>query len=598
MNEKLQAISNKITTIHRKIFYPLLGNIGISKENRVAIEIGKDFISICKFDGKNKISKFFNEKLDISKNAKLDDNSLEYETQIAGIVKKHKLKGLEVNVIIPNSLCSIKSISMPVEDESNLDPEDMLYAALEKQTEDNEFWKTFNELSDLSSDKEISHQIISKNEETQEISIVVAITDKEKISAYKNILTNCGLKPNIFEPKCFSIVNSILINKNEKEPYNFGVFHYGNDDNYFISVSNNSFQFLENEITRADKILLDQAEKLTDASGPFWTEVYERVFQTPASLVESDSFEAEGQEIPDQNEKMNEIYFYTDVDETKNFFQALKNKFNEIKIKTISLIPGDAVSDEELKENLLNNKIFTLDKKTQKTFPETYLDINQVFPLLGASLRYINPFNIKNKFIPKYNINLDSNSLKLMEQRKIRTSNYVLNLVLSFFLVVFGSIVYLNVPTYLQKAKTLKEHKLVVSKYDSTMKEIQAASKKFKKIENDSKIMNEVLNMSGQYHKVVTETPNIVPKGVKIKKIEFADKDHAIFEGHALTDYDLNVFLENLRLAIGNPDISDLNFAELTVEGENDDTVSEQDSESDNGEDIELFRKFIIKVNL
>ena len=172
---------------------------------------------------------------------------------------------------------------MPVEDESNLDPEDMLYAALEKQTEDNEFWKTFNELSDLSSDKEISHQIISKNEETQEISIVVAITDKEKISCYKNILTNCGLKPNIFEPKCFSIVNSILINKNEKEPYNFGVFHYGNDDNYFISVSNNSFQFLENEITRADKILLDQAEKLSDASGPFWTEVYERVFQTPAS---------------------------------------------------------------------------------------------------------------------------------------------------------------------------------------------------------------------------------------------------------------------------------------------------------------------------
>ena len=117
--------------------------------------------------------------------------------------------------------------------------------------------------------------------------------------------------------------------------------------------------------------------------------------------------------------------------------------------------------------------------------------------------------------------------------------------------------------TWLKIKYTLKEHKLVVSKYDSTMKEIQAASKKFKKIENDSKIMNEVLNMSEQYHEVVTETPKIVPKGVKIEKIEFTDKDHATFEGHALTDYDLNVFLENLRLAIGNPDIADLNFAEL-----------------------------------
>ena len=73
-------------------------------------------------------------------------------------------------------------------------------------------------------------------------------------------------------------------------------------------------------------------------------------------MMESDEFSEENEEIPDQNEKMNEIYFYTDVDETKNFFQALKNKFNEIKIKTISLIPGDVVSDEELKENLLNNK--------------------------------------------------------------------------------------------------------------------------------------------------------------------------------------------------------------------------------------------------
>ena len=80
---------------------------------------------------------------------------------------------------------------MPVEDENNLDPEDMLYAALEKQTEDNEFWKTFNELSDLSSDKEISHQVVAKNEDTQEISIVVAITDKEKIKIYKDILKNC-----------------------------------------------------------------------------------------------------------------------------------------------------------------------------------------------------------------------------------------------------------------------------------------------------------------------------------------------------------------------------------------------------------------------
>ena len=156
----------------------------------------------------------------------------------------------------------------------------------------------------------------------------------------------------------------------------------------------------------------------------------------------------------------------------------------------------------------------------------------------------------------------------------------------------------MNVPTYLAKSKTLKEHKIIVNQYDNAMKEIQIANQKFRNIDKESKIMNEVLNMSGQYHKVVTETPNIVPDGVKIEKIEFADKGHAIFEGHALTDYDLNVFLENLRLAIGNPDISDLNFAELQQELNQQDQTNEQDADNNDGDKIELFRKFKIQVNL
>ena len=106
MKEKLQAISSKISTIHRKIFYPLLGNIGLSKENRVAVEIGNDFISVCQFDGKNQIKKFFNEKLEISNNGNIQDNQFEYESQISEIVKKNKLTGLEVNVIIPNSFAA------------------------------------------------------------------------------------------------------------------------------------------------------------------------------------------------------------------------------------------------------------------------------------------------------------------------------------------------------------------------------------------------------------------------------------------------------------------------------------------------------------
>ena len=94
-----------------------------------------------------------------------------------------------------------------------------------------------------------------------------------------------------------------------------------------------------------------------------------------------------------------------------------------------------------------------------------------------------------------------------------------------------------------------------------------------------------------RYSQLIFETANSVPRGVEIKAIEFTNSEATIYyEGHALTDYDLNVFIENIKTNIGDPDITMLNQS----------VVSPQTSTPDNNEKVNTLslRNFKIKVNL
>ena len=52
MNEKLENFKNKILSFLLKIFSPILGKQAISKEDRFAIELDDEGISICKYNRK------------------------------------------------------------------------------------------------------------------------------------------------------------------------------------------------------------------------------------------------------------------------------------------------------------------------------------------------------------------------------------------------------------------------------------------------------------------------------------------------------------------------------------------------------------------
>ena len=606
MKEKLLAFKEKFLQAFRKFMYPLLGGISISKEKRVAIEIQQDNISVCQFDGKNQIKQFFNEKLEISTDKNIENASETYEQKILKIVKKNKLKGYEANLIFPTSYSKIRLINIPIAEEDAASSDDVIFYNFSKNAQAHEFWEKYEELGEIKETDEISHYIVSKNDATLELSVIVAITEKEKILSFKNVLKNCGINANLIEPKLFSIINSILIKKQEIKPFHFGILEYTNNKSYFAIVSDTSIKLTEVQISRSDQVLLKQLEKMASPDGPFWSEVFERSLQNINSLIEETNND-ENNEI-----KVKELYFYSEEDKINNFITGLKNKFQDIIIKEISLISGNMAEPEleikdnlveydTLKENLLENKTIKLSKKVQKTFPVTYIDINKAFPLIGSSLRYLNAFNIKKKFLPKFQINLNPENFKYLENNKIKTSNYLLNSITVLLLFIFSGLIALNLPVYFEKSKVLKQHPSVVQKYDQTLNEIKKISGKYKKIEADTKLASEVQNVNNEYYKLVKNTPSIVPDGVKLNKLEFLD-NQAVFEGHAITDYDLNMFVQNIRDTIGRPDITKLNIAVIVNDDSQSAPIEQSESTSNNNQQVSQntssFRNFKIEVDL
>ena len=67
MNEKLENLKKKILLFLLKIFSPILGKQAISKENRFAIELDDEGISVCKYNqGSKTITNLHQEEFNLA----------------------------------------------------------------------------------------------------------------------------------------------------------------------------------------------------------------------------------------------------------------------------------------------------------------------------------------------------------------------------------------------------------------------------------------------------------------------------------------------------------------------------------------------------
>ena len=587
MNEKLENLKKKILLFLLKIFSPILGKQAISKENRFAIELDDEGISICKYNqGSKTITNLHHEKFNLAGNTSLfnEDDQVYYSQKIVHILKEQKLLEKEATVILPTSETIIKTINIPLMDQETFD----------LQTSDIEFWKTFEELSDIIDNKIFSFQPLAINEETQEQEVVICLIEREKVEKLNKILRQSGVKPTIYEPKCFSLINTIFANQKDNKSNEFAFLEYGEKENYLITVTQNKFVFAINNITRADIILIKQLEKMPDPSGPFWSEVFERSIQDVRGNLMDDEWK--GSE--EKTTIFRNLYVHTDLEQSEKYLNGLQSKLPDFTIKPLTL--NNAKSDESKFENILTNKKIKFSKKLIKKFNQDNILEDKLYPVIGASLRLFNPFNIKENLFLRFKQNLYPYKDQLINNRKIQATSGSLSMVLILLLLIFSSIIGLNIPKYLEKNQLLASHPAVVNDYNSLMEEIKTSSSKVKKIEKEKELAEKLIVKTDNFSRIIIETPKIVPNGVELQKVDYIKNDSVVFyEGYALTDYDLNLFLNNIKKRVGNPDITSLSLAELTETIEINNEGNEEDQQIIvPSEDVLKLRNFKIKVEL
>ena len=449
-------------------------------------------------------------------------------------------------------------------------------------------------MSDIIDNKIFSFQPLAINDETQEQEVVICLIEREKVEKLNKILRQSGVKPTIYEPKCFSLINTIFANQKDNKSNEFAFLEYGEKENYLITVTQNKFVFAINNITRADIILIKQLEKMPDPSGPFWSEVFERSIQDVRGNLMDDEWK--GSE--EKTTIFRNLYVHSDLEQSEKYLNGLQSKLPDFTIKPLTL--NNAKSDESKFENILTNKKIKFSKKLIKKFNQDNILEDKLYPVIGASLRLFNPFNIKENLFLRFKQNLYPYKDQLINNRKIQATSGSLSMVLILLLLIFSSIIGLNIPKYLEKNQLLASHPVVVNDYNSLMEEIKTSSSKVKKIEKEKELAEKLIVKTDNFSKIIIETPKIVPNGVELQKVDYIKNDSVVFyEGYALTDYDLNLFLNNIKKRVGNPDITSLSLAELTETIEINNEGDEEDQQIIvPSEDVLKLRNFKIKVEL
>ena len=587
MNEQFVKIVNKINRTTSGLFAPLFGRITFYKEKRISIELNKDSVTICRVNcKKKKITHLFNRSFDLTDpDTNLEKKPKFYSDKIAEILANEKLLGFEANVIIPTSDVSIKSMSVPIMDQDIMD----------QQVKNPEFWKQFGDLPDDMNNKTIFHQIINSNKVTNTHDILLVFTDKEKFENLNSILKNAGLNPTLYEPKCFSILNTIFASQNNKELKPFALLEYGEKENYFALCSKSKLIFYENPIRKEDLVLIKQMAKLSDTSGPFWGEVFDRFLQ----VVKAGLSEVKGI----KEFEIKEVYVHTEFSESNNFINGLQEKLTDVTFKELTVFDQDVSKLKKFK-SIKELKLFKFDKQTEEKIKSDHDKDISYYANIGASFRFLNAYNVNEPIKNFFKVNLHHFYDIIIRNRKIKIQNYVLNLISISFLILFSSIIAFNIPQYIKNARIVNNHLKVIKLHNSIYEDIKNKKIKIEKIKSEKQIAQTVLGKKkDEFARLIVKTPSLVPGGIIINKIEYKKEDYAVYHGNALSDIDLNIFLERLKKDVGRSELTTMNEAVISIYEENN-IIQNQENETQDNSNQSLnnitikAKNFSITINL
>lgn len=563
MNEKVKKIIDQSKDFALNLLPPILGPLSLPGEKRISVELTEKEITICNLQSKKKeIKKIIQEKFEFS-SSKNDFNKdyQKYVDQISEIVKKEKFQNMEVNLLLPTSEVTLKQISMPLTTDTNLSKEIMT----------NDFWSQFTDLpaegiKEMLEGLAVSYQVIDIDKKNQTMEILFAYTDNNKNLNKNKILKAAKLNPTVYEVKCLALVNLLMLTQKIHKNKDFLLLVYGESENYLIHRKQKKFIFVSNKLTRSDVTLLKQLEKLPDGDGPFWDELYDRTLNNVKPTID--------EIVEDTENNISELFIFSELDESKNFIAGVKSKFPELKLTNVSTFPKKEELnrlDKKIKkrptknkaadkqdQNIFSNKIIKLNKEAIEFSEKIKINKNLFSFNIGASLRYLNPYNVRESLNCIYKINLNAKKDILIHNKKVFIENNVLKFLTIFFLILLSSVIFFKIPKYFKNKNLIVEYDSIDKLHTSFTEDLKILSIKKKEAYAARTIASKILSRKDEYLDFIDKVAELVPEGVVLDSVDYLKGSHVVFIGKAASDLDINLFLVNLRNEIGKSEINNL----------------------------------------
>ena len=125
-------------------------------------------------------------------------NSAAVVEGIRDLIARHKIKAREVATAVSGHSVIIKKITLP------LMTDDELAESIQ--------WEAEQYIPFSVNDVNLDTQIISRNEETGQMEVLLVAAKKDVIQEYASVISEAGLKPLIVDVACFAIENSFEMN--------------------------------------------------------------------------------------------------------------------------------------------------------------------------------------------------------------------------------------------------------------------------------------------------------------------------------------------------------------------------------------------------
>ena len=116
-----------------------------------------------------------------------------------------------------------------------------------------------------------------------------------------------------------------------------------------------------------------------------------------------------------------------------------------------------------------------------------------------------------------------------------------------------------------------------MQKHENIKKILENKSAAINKVNSAKKRAEKVLGKKDEFAGLIMKTPSLVPSGIEISKIEYKKENFAIFYGQALSDIDLNTFLESLKKTMGKSELTTMRESEISIyKGKGDNVIQDQ----------------------